>query len=289
MSYAEEQQMDNSLYESDRDRSLNPWSAHPTNICYVGTHFHYMLEIIYALESGFCVNVDNEWFTLNAGDYIFINSGVQHATTDERGLARYVVSIPKSVLIPELQIMDQSYCIFSDDEERTMQNMLSCLYKNTIDTNMTASVAKRTFLTLIANSIVSYIIMKKSDLSCHLGCSDPFFEMIDYICNNYRDPELNTASLSRRFGYTSRMLSDMFMTNLKIGVKKYIDILRVNDAKSMLVTTTLNVESIAQEVGYDCLRTFYRIFSAHTGQTPSEFREINGIAGSIEQKPDIYK
>ena len=57
------------------------------------------------------------------------------------------------------------------------------------------------------------------------------------------------------------------------SVKRYIDSLRVNDAKTLLLTTSASVESIAYEVGYDCPRTFFRVFKAHTGTTPTAFRE----------------
>ena len=65
-----------------------------------------MMEILYAIEGGLRVNVDNEWFTLDAGDYILINSGVPHATENPGGARHYVVSIPKYALMPSLQMFN---------------------------------------------------------------------------------------------------------------------------------------------------------------------------------------
>ena len=97
--------------------------------------------------------------------------------------------------------------------------------------------------------------------------------MLTYVYKNYRNPELTADSISRVFGYSKRTLSDIFSESIGNSVKRYIDSLRVNDAKTLLLTTSASVESIAYEVGYDCPRTFFRVFKAHTGTTPTAFRE----------------
>ena len=97
--------------------------------------------------------------------------------------------------------------------------------------------------------------------------------MLTYVYKNYRNPDLTADSISRAFGYSKRTLTDIFSESVGNSVKRYIDSLRVNDAKTLLLTTSASVESIAYEVGYDCPRTFFRVFKAHTGTTPTAFRE----------------
>lgn len=158
------------------------------------------------------------------------------------------------------------FVVGRDDEKGTVRSLLECFTRKNWSKN-------NVFLTSITNSIMSLILAEKYGSRMFVKRSDPFLEMISYICDNYYDPSLTTASLAKRFGYTPRMLSDLFVANLKTGVKRYIDILRVNDAKYRLLSTPDSIEVIAAAVGYDCPRTFFRVFKAHTGTTPTAFRE----------------
>ena len=265
--------MDSSLYELERDRCTTPYADESDYNLRVDVHFHYMMEILYAIEGGLRVNVDNEWFTLDAGDYILINSGVPHATENPGGARHYVVSIPKYALMPSLQMFNKNFYFMRNSRNPTIRNLLACLSWNSVITSGSVSLSRQTFLVSLSNSIISFFALENPDSVGFVKRSDPFLEMISYICDNYYDPSLTTASLAKRFGYTPRMLSDLFMANLKTGVKRYIDILRVNDAKYRLLSTPDSVEVIAAAVGYDCPRTFFRVFKAHTGTTPTAFRE----------------
>ncbi len=264
--------MDSSLYELERDRCTTPYADESTHYRRVDIHFHYMMEILYAIEGGLRVNVDNEWFTLDVGDYILINSGVPHATENPGGARHYVVSIPKYALMPSLKMLNQNYYLMRDDRNSTMRNLLACLSWNSVISDKSVSLSRQTFLVSLSNSIISFFAMESPDSVGFIKHSDPFLEMISFICDNYYDPNLTTASLAKRFGYTPRMLSDLFMANLKTGVKRYIDILRVNDAKYRLLSTPDSVEVIAAAVGFDSPRSFYRVFSAHTGMSPGRYR-----------------
>jgi YesN/AraC family two-component response regulator len=69
----------------------------------------------------------------------------------------------------------------------------------------------------------------------------------------------------------------------KITGTRFIDILhqvRLNKAGILLKTTDLPVKMIANEVGYENISFFYRIFKKHFECTPSEYRkEIGHQAG----------
>lgn len=132
---------------------------------------------------------------------------------------------------------------------------------------------KDALLTSLANSVMAILLPRMSEGLAELRGSTVRTDMLTYVYKNYRNPDLTADSISRAFGYSKRTLTDIFSESIGNSVKRYIDSLRVNDAKTLLLTTSASVESIAYEVGYDCPRTFFRVFKAHTGTTPTAFRE----------------
>lgn len=70
-----------------------------------------------------------------------------------------------------------------------------------------------------------------------------------------------------------------FINNFKLATgftpMQYVLLLRIKKAKKLLETTTFNVSQIAAEVGYANPLYFSRLFSKHTGMSPTEYKKIN--------------
>lgn len=96
--------------------------------------------------------------------------------------------------------------------------------------------------------------------------------VMNYIEEHYNeDLSLNTISekLFLNPGYVSRKLKE------QTG-KNYTDIvaeMRINRAVWLLENTDLYVYEIAEQVGYQNLKYFYRIFKKVTGKVPNDYRE----------------
>ena len=270
--------MNDKYYEYSRDMSVLPWATLSDCRPDVAAHFHYMIEIIYAIDGGMRVNVDNNWFTMKENDYICINSGVPHATTNRDGARHYIVSIPKYVLMPSLQMMKNNFYYERDNAAMSMRDLIKCLKDNGDGIIKETEFRRKEpqnkiFLISLANSIISFFKSKNPDSITHVKREDSFLEIIGCICENYRDSSIKPSELATRFGYTTRMLSDMFAANLKTSPRKYINILRVNDAKFQLLSTPDSVDVISARAGFESVRSFYRVFEEHTGVSPGKYRD----------------
>lgn len=94
-----------------------------------------------------------------------------------------------------------------------------------------------------------------------------------FILNNYRK-ELNLLSIAKSMGYSPEHLSRVFKKQSGQSVVKYITMLRINEAKKMLLSdANLDVGLIGQSVGYSDALYFSRVFQKSTGVSPSEFRK----------------
>ena len=78
-------------------------------------------------------------------------------------------------------------------------------------------------------------------------------------------------------------LSRLFKQKTGVSLMDYLNSLRMESAKAMLVASDMNTEEIAYQTGYHSTKFFYRAFRAYTGMTTREYRNhesLNRAAGS---------
>lgn len=100
-------------------------------------------------------------------------------------------------------------------------------------------------------------------------------EMIDYIGRHYTDPEFFLGKLSQRFNLSPNNLSQQLKRALGMAPAKYINTLRVGDAKALLATSDYTIRQVGQKVGFQDVSTFIRNFRVQTGMSPGQYREMH--------------
>lgn len=98
-----------------------------------------------------------------------------------------------------------------------------------------------------------------------------------YIEENYSDVNLNVSAIGPVFGLVPKYLSKKFKAETNVGLLEYINSVRIDKAKQLIVGTNLKFEEIAEKTGYTSLNTFMRVFKKNTGMTPGVYREKNQI------------
>lgn len=100
--------------------------------------------------------------------------------------------------------------------------------------------------------------------------------VIQYIEANYNNPNLTVAEIADKFWISLSHLSRTFKSFMNYGVLEYIQMLRVEKAKSFLSEgKTVNETSIL--VGYLDSRALSRAFKHAEGITPGKYRENANI------------
>jgi len=95
----------------------------------------------------------------------------------------------------------------------------------------------------------------------------------EYIDQNYADPNLGLYMIADHFGMNNTYLSKIFKNEFNIGVLEYINKVRIEKAKQILIDTDQSILQVSQAVGYLSDITFIRVFKRYEGTTPGRFRE----------------
>jgi len=172
--------------------------------------------------------------------------------------------------------------IRSDFSEVVTSSLNSAYYSNFIKSNEAVSVAKKLVevkKNQNALAIYGYIhillgyILKKTDKKNYYNLST-FNRAIKYISQNYTR-HITLKEVSNKTGVTQSHLSRIFSEKINGGFSKYLRILRVEKAKSLLKNTNMNIYEIMFESGFSDQSTFNRVFKSVTKMTPKEYKRLS--------------
>lgn len=109
-----------------------------------------------------------------------------------------------------------------------------------------------------------------------IGKQDRNVESImEMIKKNYQDPNLSLDFFSDHLKMSSVYLGKLFRETTGLSIADYINTLRLEKTKELLVKTNLTVEEIADKVGITNNKYLFRIFKKEYGVTPGEYRLKN--------------
>ena len=116
-------------------------------------------------------------------------------------------------------------------------------------------------------------------------------QVITRLEQGYSSPDLGVKQIADEMGMTAAYLRRQFYDAYQMSVSEYLNQVRINHAKVLLKTTDLNVESIAQQVGFENHKYMFVLFKRIVGVTPRDYARgdrnmPDDMAGLSDEKPD---
>ncbi|MBQ7841323.1 MAG: response regulator [Lachnospiraceae bacterium] len=114
---------------------------------------------------------------------------------------------------------------------------------------------------------------------------DPVSQAIEYMEKNYAKP-LNLAVLANVVSLNYTYFSSIFKNRTGMTVTAYLQNLRIQKAKQLLISTDDKVCEIARKAGFTDARYFEKLFKNCENITPSEYRKQLAVFMEHEQSDD---
>ena len=92
-----------------------------------------------------------------------------------------------------------------------------------------------------------------------------------YIGNNYHN-KLTRQTLANYYGYNPDYMGKLFKSEMNKSISAYINELRIEKAKNLLIQTDLSVQNISELVGFKDVFYFSKKMKTVTGLSPSQWR-----------------
>ncbi len=99
-------------------------------------------------------------------------------------------------------------------------------------------------------------------------------DILHYINHNYTK-NITLENIAPLFGYNSSYLGKIFSKKVGENFNSYVDHIRIEHSKELLLNDNLKVYAIAEKVGYRSVDYFHIKFKKYVGQSPAEYRKKN--------------
>jgi len=101
-------------------------------------------------------------------------------------------------------------------------------------------------------------------------------DILHYINHNYTK-NITLENIAPLFGYNSSYLGKIFSKKVGENFNSYVDHVRIEHSKKLLLSDNSKVYVIAEKVGYRSVDYFHIKFKKYVGQSPAEYRKSNKL------------
>lgn len=144
----------------------------------------------------------------------------------------------------------------------SMQNLFSRLDSITTNTDLI------NWMCAIITDARQIIQEKKQDVS-------PIINLALQYIKKHCDQPLSIKDLSGMLGINPSYLGYLFNKETGLYFSNYLNQARIQISKELLLTTNMNIQDIAEKVGYSDVSYFSQIFKKALGLSPVKYRQIN--------------
>lgn len=106
-----------------------------------------------------------------------------------------------------------------------------------------------------------------------------FDDILYYIDHNYTS-NIKLETIAPLFGYNSAYLGKIFSKNVGENFNSYVDHVRIERSKKLLMENRMKVYEISEAVGYRNVDYFHKKFKKYEGISPAEYRRSLGMNDS---------
>ncbi|GAB2548947.1 helix-turn-helix domain-containing protein [Gracilibacillus alcaliphilus] len=255
-------------------------------------HSHDFIEMNYVFHGQFQQKVAEQPIHLRQGDILLLNQYIEHelkaCSHDDivinfiihPAFFDYILSTFSSGFIQNQMVSFLMNSMFNYDQhaqflyypvsdssriQGLMEQLLTEMMNETLLAKSKIKFLMGLLILELAEQQQSYQVAKQATAHAFVA------EVFRYIENNYKNASLQ--NLADQYNQTSYWVSKEIKKLTNHNFKDLVQEKRLLVAKNLLMYSDLSVQAIAEEVGYENISYFYRLFKRKYHQTPKDFKQ----------------
>ena len=251
-------------------------------------------RLFYILSGDGKIHIDGKTFSLTADTLFYCSSGSVYAIEAYSPLCLYSLNFDltqnhsdlKSVF-PPLEFSKTKKYHPIEKHEITDSVFLNSYFisenciklKNTMSDIVEEFLLNKSFFRENCAAMLKKLLteLHRANMT-DTGNSDTVKVITEYINSNFTK-EISNSELSRLAGFHEYYLNRLFNKKMGISMHRYILILRLNEAKRLLLNTDISVSDIAYKSGFNSHTHFSSYFKKEMKMSPGQYR--NDFKGKI--------
>ncbi len=260
-------------------------------------HWHESMEIIIVLEGSINLRIEDKLFILQENDLVLINSKEIHNTskTDGDNIILALQIRPEHLNLFYSQFYNMRFecnsvnCSIEEEEKfnRIRHYMGKLIWESNKKTQGYRFLVGNELNSLayyLLNNFEYYIIEEKSK---EITNSD--IERLDRILiyiNDHIGEKITLKDIAEKEHINFYYLSHFFKSKVGLNFQDYINIMRIEKAKNLLLNSNATITDISNGCGFSSTNYFNKVFKENSNTTPSQYRNNNT---RISTSDDIVK
>ena len=244
-------------------------------------HYHDELEMLLIYSGRFLCRVDSKDYIAEAGDIIFVNSGVPHETallsdSCEQVLLQFRES---SFLNTEIRRIIKYSVKLANLEGEGVRILRADELFAAIDNIAAECERKETAYEIIVRSEILRIIgtlyrmriLSDGEQVYNSAAVQKILPALVYINQHYAE-DLTLVDVASRLGFDKSYFCRIFRQAVGATFTEYLNFVRICKAEKRLATTTDSILDISFDVGFTSVSYFNKIFKRYRNCSPSFYR-----------------
>lgn len=243
-------------------------------------HRHDELELLLIYEGVFACNVGGKEYIGEAGDVIFVNSGVPHSTRSIDSAVTGLLQFKQTnFLDPDIAKIIKYSVRLNNLSDEPVKILRSADLFNTIKEIFDESEKKGTAYEFYVKSgvyrIMGYLyregILSDAEKLYSTKEMQKILPALAYINASYAE-DVTLEEASAKLSFDPSYFCRLFKSAVGATFTEYLNFVRVCKAEKLLSETDGSVIEISEAVGFSSVSYFNRVFKKFRGCTPRYYR-----------------
>lgn len=230
------------------------------------THWHEFYEIEYVLDgSGKCL-INSQVSEMKSGMLFFMTPVDFHTVKQANATIINIMfsseMATQKFLLPFTSFAAPKAIGISPENQHFVETVLEEIVKNKNNPQ---------FCAILIDALILKLTETLNEQGQNSGYSHSQ-KMTFYIINHFRE-KIGLNDVASAAGITPSYASAVFKEQMRVSFKEYLDNMRFDYAKKLLVYSDFTVQQICNDSGFDDYPNFIRRFKSRFGLSPVEFRK----------------
>ena len=264
----------NCFYENihDTKKNLVAQLCHSSKNACIQPHFHRCIEIIYFLEGGAKISVNDNVFQIAQDEIFFSRKCTPHSIEYDKSSTVLLIIPPKFSSDFEFIFQDTSIPSHLNDAEfnKTLKEYFLHLSKNIENSDMIV----KGFVNIIIGKLFGHYPKVKIENPSNI---DVIIDVLNYIDKHYKE-EITLDNISKHFGYNKYYFSRLFNVTIGQSLTNYINGIRISN---LLIQARkedkTNLSKLILDFGFESFSTFYRACYQKYNLPPKKLLKLDNI------------
>lgn len=261
---------------------------------YSEAHFHECHELYYLIEGSVYYCIDDEKYTINAGEVVFLPMDISHKTRPNSQESYKCISLyvspdyVKKFLDKTSDLHDFFYKLNIIKLNSRGRTVVEFILNKMLNEYNKKSELNESYI----NAYLTTLFLTLNDYSCSQSTNEvqlnksisPVVMNITKYINTHFSDEITLSSLAQEFYLHPSYISNLIKKNLGVTFVEYLNRVRIQKSLKLLQTTERKIEDIAGMCGFNSGSHYTKVFVSYWGTPPSQYRKLKQTESS--QQPN---